>query len=374
MLTPSCRRPWIGTPWALLVFTLLLSCGEGSGPAARGVIGPPSGGLVFIREVGGQADLARARIADGAVIVVSPTPGREERWPYWSDLARRVIFPARPYGPSLQTDLVLWDPGSGEEKVVASMPGRDERWPTWSPVESRLAYAFKQRRRASGIALYDLATERSEVLASVAFPSSFLRPAFSPDGRRLVAERRAGGNAEAELWLLEPGRFPRRLTSEPGAIDTKARFTTGGRAILFTRWPEGGGVASLFRLDLETGTQRQFASLPTASDYSSWPSPTRAEIAFVSDRDGSSDIFLVDLADGLPRNLTRSPEINEGAPLWSPDGERVAILRRPRTGPGDHPPAGENRIAVIDREGRTLFETPGMMPDWMPAWPEDEAR
>jgi hypothetical protein len=27
------------------------------------------------------------------------------------------------------------------------------------------------------------------------------------------------------------------------------------------------------------------------------------------------------------------------------------------------------RIAVIDRNGRVLFETPGMMADWMPAWP-----
>ena len=276
----------------MLAFAVLLACQDGGGHATRGVAGPPSGGLVFVRETDGQADLARARIADGAVVVVSRTPGREERWPYWSDVTRRVVFPARPYGPTLQAKLVLWDPETGEERVVASTPARDDRWPTWSPVEPRLAYAFKQRRGPSGIALYDLATERSEVLVSVAFPGTFLRPAFSPDGRRLVAQRRAGRSSETELWLLEPGRPPRRLTSEPGAIDTKARFTPDGRAILFTRRLEGGGKANLFRLDLETGTERRFASLPTANDHSAWPSPTRDEIAFVSDRDGSTDIFL----------------------------------------------------------------------------------
>jgi hypothetical protein len=26
------------------------------------------------------------------------------------------------------------------------------------------------------------------------------------------------------------------------------------------------------------------------------------------------------------------------------------------------------RVVVVDREGRVLFETPGMMPDWMPPW------
>jgi Tol biopolymer transport system component len=358
----------------MIGLALLLACCEAGDLGALGLAGESSGGLVFIRETEGQADLARARIADGAVRVVFPTPEREERWPYWSSVARRVVFPARPYGSRLEADLVLWDPETGEEETVASLPGRDERWPAWSPTEARLAFAFKQRRRPSGIALYDLATGRSEVLVSTPFPDSFTRPAFSRDGRRLVAERRAGRGSGAQLWLLEPGRSPRRLTDEPGFVDTKARFTAEGRSIVFTRWPEGGGAANLFRLDLETGHSASFASLPTASDASSWPSPTRDEVAFVSDRDGSNDIFLVDLVGGTPRNLTRSPQIHEGAPHWSPDGERLVVLRRPVTGSAERPPAEQSRIAVIDREGHTLFEAQGMMPDWMPAWSEKRER
>ena len=98
---------------------------------------------------------------------------------------------------------------------------------------------------------------------------------------------------------------------------------------------------------------------------------TRDEIAFISDRDGCQDVFLVDLPDGVPRNLTHSPEIDEGTPLWSPDGERLVVLQRPPTASGRPPPAGEHRLSVIDRKGRTVFETQGMMADWMPAWPED---
>ena len=44
------------------------------------------------------------------------------------------------------------------------------------------------------------------------------------------------------------------------------------------------------------------------------------------------------------------------------------ILRRPRTESERRPSAEETRIAVIDRDGRALFETQGMMADWMPAW------
>ena len=80
------------------------------------------------------------------------------------------------------------------------------------------------------------------------------------------------------------------------------------------------------------------------------------------------------MANPSPRNLTRSPEIDEGVPLWSPDGERLVILRRPRTESGHRPSADETHLAVIDREGHVLFETQGMMADWMPAWPEATAR
>ena len=46
----------------------------------------------------------------------------------------------------------------------------------------------------------------------------------------------------------------------------------------------------------------------------------------------------------------------------------------PRIESGRRPSADESHLAVIDREGRALFETQGMMADWMPAWPEGTAR
>jgi Tol biopolymer transport system component len=369
MLAPWRRRSQARLCCAVLGLALLVSCGESGGEHPHGIEGPPSGGLVFIREVDGRTDLARARLADGAVALVSRTPAREERWPYWSGVTRRVVFPARPYGSKPEANLILWDPESGEERVLTPTPHRDERWPTWSPVEPKLAFAFKQRRRPSGIGILDLVAERSETVASTAFPGVFLRPAFSPDGRLLVAQRRMGRSSDTELWLVQPGRPARRLTREPGAIDTKARFTNDGRSILFTRRFEGEVPTNLFLLDLESNSTRLFASLPTANDHSAWPSPTRGEVAFVSDREGSRDVFLVDLASGAPRNLTRTPDTDEMAPVWSPDGELLVILRTRAAARGERPGSGERILAVIDREGRALFETPGMMADWMPAWP-----
>jgi Tol biopolymer transport system component len=77
------------------------------------------------------------------------------------------------------------------------------------------------------------------------------------------------------------------------------------------------------------------------------------------------------LAGGEPKNLTRTPERAESAPHWSPDGERIVFLARPSGGVGAGE-AGEERIVVIDREGTPLLDTPGSMPDWMPAWPDPQ--
>jgi hypothetical protein len=356
---------------AFLIAAVSLACSDGG----LGVSGSTSGGLVFILEEGGNADLMRARLSDHRVVRVRRTPEREERWPYWSSLSGRVVFQVRPYGPSLMADLRLWDPATGEETALTRTARRDERWPTWSPAAPELAYVFKNLRGPAGVALHDIETGRTRVVARSPSRNSFLRPAYAPDGGRLVAERRTP-TRQNRLWLLERGRSPRRLTEGTHHSDGKASFAPDGASLVFTRRASRGGPGDLVRLDLGTGEVIPLSSLPEADDHSGKLSPVRSELAFASDRDGSMDIFLVELPDGAPRNLTRTPELHEGAPRWSPDGERLVILRFHERSPADEesgelvrPDPRSARIAVIDRSGQELFETPGTMADWMPAWP-----
>jgi Tol biopolymer transport system component len=361
---------WRGCAFAALLAVAWLACSDGG----AGVTGPASGGLVFVRDEGGNADLMRARLSDGSVVRIARTPEREERWPYWSSVAKLVVFQARSYDASLMTDLRLWDPTTGEERPVTQTPRRDERWPTWSPNAPELAYVFKYARGPSGIVLYDTETRQSRVIARTGPRDALRRPIYAPDGRRLVAERRTPADSTG-LWLLEPGKPPRSLTSGVNGIDGKAHFAPDGASVVFTRRLRQQGPGDLVRLDLATGEVTVLASLPEADDHSGKLSPVRDELVFVSDRDGSPDVFLVELPDGVPRNLTRTPDLIEGAPIWSPDGERIAILRwaveasRTDVRPGEiRPDPARARIAVIDRSGRVLFETAGTMADWMPAW------
>ncbi len=113
---------------------------------------------------------------------------------------------------------------------------------------------------------------------------------------------------------------------------------------------------------------RRFASQADADDHSARPSPTRDEIAFVSDRGGSFDVYLAGLDGSGLRALTSWADRDALAPRWSPDGERLVVTAQP-VATADPSKIDEAHIVVLDRHGAVLLDVPGAMPDWMPPWP-----
>lgn len=76
-------------------------------------------------------------------------------------------------------------------------------------------------------------------------------------------------------------------------------------------------------------------------------SPTQNRLAFASDRDGTSlDIFLMDLDGGNLINLTNTPESNEIPIAWSPKGDYLAFA-------SDQ--AGSTEIFLIQTTGEELI-------------------
>lgn len=85
-------------------------------------------------------------------------------------------------------------------------------------------------------------------------------------------------------------------------------------------------------------------------------------IAFVSDRSGSFDIYVMDPDGGSVTRLTTTAE-REDFPVWSPDGTRLAFS----AGPFD-----EQSIFVMNADGSgvtQLTDSPGR--DYEPAWSPD---
>lgn len=353
-----------------LALLVLAACADAPGA----VRGDASQGLVFVRVVEGSLDLARARLADGAVIALTETPAHDEIWPYWSASARRLVFQRSAGRGGAPSDLVLWNPEMGAERALTQTPRREERWPAWAPRGSRLVYAFRGGQPGAGIVLLDAIDEAAnrKLLAEEDGAHYFLRPSFAPDGESVVVQRRSRDAASSKLWLLAENAEPRPLTTDPSWTEIKAHFTRDGARVLFSRRPAAGGAHDVASVDRDGGDLRLHASTDRADDHSARPSPARDEFAFVSDRAGNGDVYLAALAGGAPRNLTRSPDRNEFAPRWSPDGELVVVIAVPAETDApqlaDRTSLARSVLRVLDREGRVRLETPGLMADWMPAW------
>lgn len=352
---------------ACLALWTFVGCSEG-----QTVSGSAGDGLVFVRVVEGSGDLMRARLSDGAERTLLGTPAREESWPYWSDAARRLVFETGGTGEGQLHDLVVWDPDSGDEMPLVETPARGEGWAAWAPSAPRVAYAFRGRPGPAGLAVKDLETGVTKVLARSKNAEFFFRPHFAPGGRRMVTQRRGSRGSGSHLWIVAPGARPRPLTRDPAWFDLKGGFTRDGGHVVYSRRPADGGAHEIAIVAADGAGLRRLA-LPGEEQHSGQPSPTRDELAFVAERNGSLDLFVAELSGEGARALTDTPERNEFAPRWSPDGERLVVT----VSPAEHgQPRLVNReglettrVVVLDREGRTLLETPGMMPDWMPPWP-----
>jgi Tol biopolymer transport system component len=92
-----------------------------------------------------------------------------------------------------------------------------------------------------------------------------------------------------------------------------------GSQVVFT------AVGDLWLADARTGSVAHLTDDEAIDLSPSW-SPDGRQIAFVSDRDGKSDIWTI-TPDG--RTSTRLTDLDApaNAPVWSPDGERIAFLK-----------------------------------------------
>lgn len=87
---------------------------------------------------------------------------------------------------------------------------------------------------------------------------------------------------------------------------------------------------SLWLVDLASGANRRLTYGPASDTNPDW-SPDGSQIAFLSDRSGVRQVYILPVDGGEARKLTDRPRGVDQGPRWSPDGEQIAFSAHPAT-------------------------------------------
>jgi Tol biopolymer transport system component/imidazolonepropionase-like amidohydrolase len=328
---------------------------------------PDGARILFSSDRGGTYDIWEVDVESRAVRSISTGPGNEYT-PAPSPEGDRIAWVTDDRGGAV----VVGDTG-GESRRVVELDGADGYAPAWSTDGARLAYvvigrgtselfvvaadgaADVARRvsaddedvfpfraswteaddliysgdgrvrsvpatggRADDIPFHatvelDRPTYRKRLRTFVAEGPQPVRgivsPTLSPDGEAVLFV------ALGDLWSMEIGEAPVRLTDDP-YTEVDPSWSPDGTRIAYASDREDG--TNIFVRDVASGRERRLTT--DGGQMPSW-SPDGSEIAFVG---GEGDVRIVDVAGGSSRTL-RGGLNSPGRPTWSPDGRSVVV-------------------------------------------------
>jgi TolB protein len=151
-------------------------------------------------------------------------------------------------------------------------------------------------------------------------------PALATDGRLACVTYKGG---PPQIWgQLQPGGpfqqlYPR--TGAPGLEISDLAWAPDGSRLAFVQ-EDRRGLAAIFVLDLRTGQAAPVTPSGRVSRGPCW-NPAGTELAYVSDRGGSAQVYLMASDGTRVRRLTEDPAPKTGV-AWSAQGDRIAYAAR----------------------------------------------
>jgi Tol biopolymer transport system component len=144
-------------------------------------------------------------------------------------------------------------------------------------------------------------------------------------GGKVVYEKIAfssnqGGRLSIYVRDLDGFDIDKRVTNPPdGYADSEPDFAPGNRALVFTRWHSGD--SELFSVGLNGRPLKQLTSFGAMVQNPVY-SPDGSRIAFISDTNGSLDVYVMD-ANGSNVQRVTATTAGDYHPTW-PDGSKLA--------------------------------------------------
>jgi len=210
------------------------------------------------------------------------------------------------------------------------------------------------------IYLTDVATGATMVWRS-APDRDLWAPDWSPDWTMIAWHETETDDAPADLMVANrDGSGARRI-----AAGSHASWSPDGRSVAFEAQIEQAHNFDIYIIDLASGATRRLTRNPAFDWAPSW-SPDGRMIGFTSQRTGTDQLYAIDREGTTPERAVAAGSGSSVRLAWSPDGSRIAF---------GSDRAGDAEIYVAQPHGAQVVAlTDNTAADWDPAWSPDGLR
>jgi dipeptidyl aminopeptidase/acylaminoacyl peptidase len=319
---PSVDRPDLKPPtgWSLeLINSLNL--------IHHHALSPDGQTVAFVWERDGRSDIFTLALNGGWPARLTPNRGKTIYWwdgpPAWSPDGQWLAFSMNGHVHIVPAD------GRGLPRAISTFTGSASS-PVWLPDSNRLIVAA-EREDATALLLTDRDGRWPRPIAEGAGDNG--SAAVSPDGRFVAYVHRPFDDLnrwEVQLVDLETGTM-RTMTGSPKQKDWSPQWSPDGKQIAFLSQRSGYTEVWLIRPDGEG--MHQLTHLNRDVDEIAW-APDGARLAATVSRDAAVDLVLVDAATGEATDLVTGLGYI-AAPQWSPDGRTLTVEYESTTRPPD---------------------------------------